>query len=950
MADVASPIIGADFLQHYNLLVDLRHHRLLDAITGLSASGSCAVGALAPQLRSISGSLKFVDLLKEFPSLTRPDGSLSEIKHSTMHRIITRPGPPVSCRARRLAPDKLKIAQREFETMVNMGIARRSKSPWSSPLHIVPKKDGGWRPCGDYRALNDKTIPDNYPPRSIQDCSALLHGREVFSKIDLVRAFNQIPVAPEDIDKTAVITPFGLFEFPYMTFGLCNAAQTFQRFIDEVTAGLEFVFPYLDDILVASASEEEHRVHLRALFERLAQYGVVINVAKCCFGVSEVDFLGFTISSQGIRPPASRIEAIANFPQPGTVKQLRRFLGSLNFYRRFVPGAADLQVPLNACLKGPKCKGNKPIDWTSELEAAFASCKKALASATLLVHPDVSLPWGIFSDASDAAMGAVLQQRSSEGWQPLAFFSRALNSAQLKYSTYDRELLAVYSAVKFFRHMIEGRQFTIYTDHKPLVFAFKQKPEKCSPRQFNHLDFISQFSTDIRHVAGTQNVVADMLSRVDQISTSVDSTELATVQATDAELQRLLADSSSSGLVSVPFPEAMIYCDVSRGTARPFVPVSLRRQVFEALHSLSHPGPRASARLVAERYVWPSLRKDCITWAQSCIPCQRSKVTRHTVSPLGNFATPTSRFEHIHIDLIGPLPVSEGHKYCLTIVDRFSRWSEAFPLTNIEAKTVARRLFSGWISRYGVPLRITSDQGRQFMSDLFRQLTEFFGISHLRTTAYHPQANGMVERLHRQLKSAIECHETEDWTDVLPVVLMGMRAAFKEDIETTAAELVFGEPIRLPGEFLSASSTNYTPGELVNRLQSHFRSLRPKPAARHGAVHTFVHRDLNASSHVFIRKDTPRAALQQPFEGPFLVIKRSAKHFTIRVRGRDTAVSIDRIKPAFLLGSDLQSPAPTTDTTASPRQPEEALASPIITPTAKTRSGRRVRFPDRLDI
>lgn len=260
-------------------------------------------------------------------------------------------------------------------------------------------------------------------------------------------------MATDDREKTAIITPFGLYEYNVMPFGLANAAQTFQRFMDSVLRGLSFVFCYLDDILIASVSKEQHHQHLSAVLERLQQHGLTINMSKCAIGKSEVKYLGSLVNAHGTSPLSERIEAITNVSKPATVIDLRRFLGTINFYRRFVPNAAAAQAPLHTLTAGSKKNDKRPIAWTPETELAFEKCKEQLAQATLLAHPAEGAILRIVTDASDYAMGAVLEQIVENDCQPLAFYSKKFSSSQSKYSTYDRELLAVYSAIKFFRHM-----------------------------------------------------------------------------------------------------------------------------------------------------------------------------------------------------------------------------------------------------------------------------------------------------------------------------------------------------------------------------------------------------------------------------------------------------------------------------------------------------------------
>ncbi|XP_075990296.1 uncharacterized protein LOC142985941 [Anticarsia gemmatalis] len=679
VADVQRAIIGADFLAHYHLLPDCRNKKLIDNTTKLSSAAICT-SVDQPSVKSIVvNDSNFAAVLAEFPDITRPPGLPREVKHDTVHFINTSEGPPVSCRPRRLAPHKLVSAKKEFEDMVRCGTARPSKSAWSSPLHMTLKKDNTWRPCGDYRALNARTIPDKYPVRHINDFAHNLTGATVFSTPDLVKAYHQIPVHENDISKTAIVTPFGLFEFPFMTFGLRNAGQTFQRFIDEVTRGLDFCFPYIDDILVYSKNESCHREHLRILFKRLQDYGVVINSSKCVIGAKEVQFLGYHISSNGTRPPKERIQALLDFKPPETVQ-------------------------------------------------------------------------------------------------------------------------------------------------------------------------------------GDENIVADAMSRVEAIALEQEYEELAKAQDTDDEVDKLMANSSLK-IARVNISGTSLLCDISTGKTRPYVPLKMRP------------------------------------------------------------------------------------------IDRASRWPEVWPMQGITAEEVAETLVREWISRFGVPATITTDQGTQFESDLFRRLLQTFATKRIRTTSYHPQANGIIERVHRQLKASIMCHNGE-WLSALPLVLLGMRTVFKEDLKASVAEMLYGETLRVPGEILvpNPCSVNFEdPTDFVVKLRRHMSKIRPIPASRHTTPAAFVFKQLNSSSHVYLREDAVRRALQPPYNGPYLVIERSndGKSLTLDIKGKKVTVSVDRVKPAFI---ESQSTSPAELPPTAPFKPvanvpkPKPLTAEKSKPAYTTRSGRTVRF------
>ncbi len=352
----------------------------------------------------------------------------------------------------------------------------------------------------------------------------------------------------------------------------------------------------------------------------------------------------------------------------------------LNFYRRFLPGIACILKPLTDA-----CKGSGPILWTEQMQAAFQTAKYSLASAVPLQHPKPSATLSLATEASDTHVGAVLQQRACGSWQPLAFFSHKLSPTKTRYSNFDRELLAVFLSVRHFRFFLKGCPFTLFTDHKPLVAAISKTGTPFSSRQQRHLSFLSEFSATFLHLPGSNNIVADFLSRPSHppsnplpVAAAVPTSlfpiplsylHVAQEQQTCPSIPPLKANPSLS-ITSLPVSSTVsLLGDVSTSTFRPLVPLSCRRQIFEHVHSLGHPGIRATRCLISSRFLWNSMARDVNQWTRQCISCQKAKIHLHTQTPPVPIPIPSRRFSHVHIDIVGPLPPSQGNTHILTLMD-----------------------------------------------------------------------------------------------------------------------------------------------------------------------------------------------------------------------------------------------------------------------------------------
>jgi len=705
------PILGADFLTHYGLYLDMRNRRLIDPLTmvaaSLSVAGSTEVGIRVATSNNIDNFISnhFPDLLKA------PDYNNCPVNMKEVHTIVTE-GSPVFSRPRPLSPDKLDIAKKEFEALLNLGIVRPSSSPWASPLHMVKKADGSWRPCGDYRLLNSKTVPDRYAIPNIQSIHHKLQGSKIYSRLDLVKAYHFIPVNEDDIKKTAICTPFGTFEYTRMPFGLRNAANSFQRFIDETVRGLPFVVTYIDDLLIFSESEQEHERHMKEVLGRLNDVGLRINNKKTQLFQQSIDFLGFNFSANGIKPLKDRVKALVDLPEPKDAKCLLRYLGMFGFYQRCIPHYSDIAEPLRTALKGK-------FTWSTDQTSAFTKLKEALSGAVELCYPLPEATYMITCDASSVAIGACLHQIKDGDSSPLCFFSRRLSDTEQRYSAFDRELLAVYCSVKKWKDFISGSVCTVCTDHKPLIGAVLSGKRRDSDRQQRQIAFITEYVSDIMHIAGKANIVADTLSR-----TVIAGARLTESSSKPIDLISIAKSQNKDNYMNMdnvkPFNignNLSVLCEISHANPRPCVPEPMTRIIFDHFHRLSHPGVKGSTKLIGSRYFWPSLKTDIKSWVNECLQCQSSKVTKHTKRPLGELPCPTQRFSTVHIDIVGPLnSCSEDNncKYLLTMIDSYSRWVEVFPLSEITAESVCRGFLFCWVARFGPPLFLVTDKGSQF--------------------------------------------------------------------------------------------------------------------------------------------------------------------------------------------------------------------------------------------
>jgi len=744
-----------------------------------------------------------------------PLGKIPNIKHT----IPTTDTQPIRTRQWRLPESARANIREECDKMLLDGVIESSTSPWLSPVVLVRKKDGGIRFCVDYRQLNRVTVADAYPMPRLDQAIDELSGTKWFTALDAKSAYWTIEVDSKDRPKTAFSDGFRLFQFRRMPFGLATAPSTFQRAINAILSPAlgKHALAYLDDVVVYSRSFEDHLDHLDEVLDLLERAGFRLNVAKCQFATNSFKFLGFLVTPQGISPDPGKVEAISKMQPPRTARQIRQFLGATGFFRRHVPNYATLAAPLTKLLRK-----NEKFVWGKEQQAAFEQLKDRLVTAPILRKPDFNKPFEVHSDASGIAIGSCLMQRNEEGIpQAVAYHSRKLRDSERNFPIIDLEALAVVESVRNYNAYLYGRSFIIYTDHRPLIHVFRQPTKSIRMTRWSHE--LSFYNYVIKYKPGASHHLPDLLSRkVVAIDADFDPQQVAEAQNNDP-LWRDVIDYLKERRIprrKIPLPldefelrDDLLYHNrvlPERVIQQLVIPRSLRNKVLELSHcdrSAAHPGIFRTYCRLRDRYYFPQMLSEVRKFVQACNECQRRKGLVSRQAPLASMPDVFQPLERVSADLIDMVPSARGHRYVLVIVDHFSRFLQMVPLVDKGAESVADAFVDHYFTLFGPPRAILTDNGGEFVNNLFKQVCEILKVKTMHTTSYHPQANGMVERVNRVVKDSLAMiigQHPQDWDKLIPHVRLALNTAIHRSVNQTPLYLLTGRDSYFP-----AILTNY---------------------------------------------------------------------------------------------------------------------------------------------
>ena len=682
------------------------------------------------------------------------------------------------CTPRRVAIPLLTKVKNELTKMVNMDTIVPITDPtdWCAPMVVVPKENGDVRITCDFSKLNQAVRREKFEMPSVEDTLSQLSGAKIFSKLDANSGFYQCVLDEESAPLTTFITPFGRYMFNRIPMGITSAPEIYSRQMAQVLQGLKGVKNLMDDICIFGATQAEHDANLTAVLNRLQSSGVTLNLSKCNISVNSLSYLGYIVDANGVHADPTKVESIVKFPTPSSVTEVRRLLGMVNQLAKFLPMVADVSKPIRSLL-------NKDSSWywgPPQVEA-FQRIKKLLTSTEVLAHYDRDSPTRVCADSSSYGLGAVLLQKVEGNWRPVSYASRSLIDAETRYATIEKEALAICWACEKFCQYLIGLHFEILTDHKPLTSLLQHKRVDELPIRIQRFRIrLFRYSYVVNYVKGSEQLVADALSRgpvlrhvqkdlnlcmiVEEFATSslqvlpISKVKLSLIvekQLEDENLALVRKYVLDGWPVHVPSvlksfksvsSELTIVDNVLLKNARIVVPLSLRKNIIDCIHE-GHQGIVKCLERARTTVWWHHMTSEVKDKVASCGVCNRQLKNR--AEPLMPREFPSRPWEKIATDLF-----HFQNKNYLLVVDFYSRWIELVHLSSTTSIQVINSLKSIF-ARYGIPDSVLSDGGPQYTSLSFKQFSDSYGFTHIRSSPYFPQSNGEAERAVQTVKSLL---------------------------------------------------------------------------------------------------------------------------------------------------------------------------------------------------
>lgn len=717
---------------------------------------------------------------------------------------------PVTYKPYRLPFSERAVVREMVGELLANNIIKESHSAYASPIVLVRKKNNEYRLCIDYRALNKKTVKDSYPMPVIDDQLDRLYGKTFFTSLDLASGYYQIPVQESSRHLTAFITSDGHYEFTRMPFGLVNAPAVFQNMINKALGNRRFdlAIPYLDDLLSTGSTFEESFQKLEEILDLLSTAGLTLNLKKCFFFQSELDYLGYQISEFGLRPGTKKIRAVSEFPTPTNVHQVRQFVGLASFFRRFIYNFASLAKPLTKLTKA-----DASWQWGLEQEDAFQNIKSKLVSRPILALYNPDHATEVHCDASKIGVGGVLLQKDVADGQlrPVAYFSRQTTREESFWHSYELETMAVVLSLKKFRVYLLGLEFKVMTDCVALRTTLTKRD--LLPKVARWWLMLQEFNFTIEYRPGLSMQHVDALSRnpmpiedqeeieILQITTS---DWLHTVQMTDPRLKHIKAVLNTSEEELKDFTNNYVLRDdrLYRRVGRKHkwvVPHGARWRICQINHDeAGHFSLEKTLEKISADYWFPKMKRFIKKYVASCINCAYNKeMSGKKTGYLHPIPKVASIFHTLHIDHLGPFIKSKrSNTYILGVIDGFSKYIFVKAVRNTKSKTTIKTL-EDIFSNFGCPKIIISDQGTSFTSNEFKAFLESFGIKHVLNAVATPRANGQIERYNRTILNSLSAMnhnlDEKDWDLNVPKLQWSLNNTLNKGIGKSPAEVVFGQ-------------------------------------------------------------------------------------------------------------------------------------------------------------